>query len=135
MRSKDITTSKKKKKKTAEVKNPVGRPTDYKPEYCELLIAWMKKPRSYESFGSQVGVCRETLYDWEKKHPQFLHAKRQGRLALQASCEALLIAQSTGQIKGGSTSSLIFFMKNTTTFRDDPPMDDLSYEDLEFVNE
>lgn len=110
-----------------------GRPTDYRPEYCERLVQWMKKPKSYESFGTQVGVCRETLYDWEKKHPEFLHAKKRGRLECQNTCEALLIAQSTGQIKGGSTASLIFFMKNVTNFRDDPVQEDVGYDDMEFT--
>jgi hypothetical protein len=121
------------KNKQKKKPNPVGRPTAYRPEYCEQLIAWMKKPRSYESFASTIGVCREVLYDWEKKHPEFLHAKRQGRMACQASCEALLLAQSTGQIKGGSTSSLIFFMKNVTSFRDDPIQSDEGYDDMEFT--
>jgi hypothetical protein len=132
VRSQDKKTKSKKPTKQTTEPNPVGRPTDYKPEYCKQLIAWMKKPRSYESFGSVIGVARETLYLWEKKHPEFMHAKRLGRLACQASCEALLIAQSTGQIKGGSQSSLIFFMKNTTSFRDEPVSTEDSYDDMEF---
>lgn len=118
--------------KQKKIANPVGRPSAYKPEFCQMLITWMKKPRSYESFASVVGVDRDSLYEWEKKHKEFSDAKKKGRMACQATCEALLIAQSSGQIKGGSTSSLIFFMKNTTTFRDDPIIDDADYEDMEF---
>ena len=31
-------------------RNPVGRPTKYKPEYCEMLIEHMSEGLSFESF-------------------------------------------------------------------------------------
>lgn len=65
-----------------------GRPSKYKKEYCEQLIEFMgnkTRPMPYEAFAGQVGVSREVLYDWERAHPEFLHAKKVGRaLNLQA---------------------------------------------------
>lgn len=55
-----------------------GRPTDYKPEYCQMLIEHMEEGYSYESFGGVIGVAEKTLYNWEKHHPEFLHSKEIG---------------------------------------------------------
>lgn len=57
----------------------VGRPTDYLPEYCEMLIDHMSQGFSYESFAGRIGTSRAVLYDWEKVNPAFLDAKSQGR--------------------------------------------------------
>jgi transposase len=58
--------------------NPVGRPTDYKPEYCSQLEEHMASGLSYESFAGTVRVSKQTLYDWEAKYSGFLDAKRIG---------------------------------------------------------
>lgn len=111
---------------------PRGRPTDYKPEYCEMLIEHMAKPFSYETFGAIVNVSKQTLYDWEKKHKDFLDAKRLGRMKQQLALEKMLKGQSMGSIKNGNASSLIFYIKNLTNFRDDPVIEEDSYEEMEF---
>lgn len=54
---------------------PAGRPTLYRPEYCEQLIAHRKQGLSFESFAAVVGVGRNTLYEWEKAHEEFRDAK------------------------------------------------------------
>ena len=64
------------KKETTEGK--VGRPSDYKEEYCNMLIEHMAEGYSFESFGGVIGVSERVLYDWEKKHPEFLHSKEIG---------------------------------------------------------
>ena len=53
----------------------VGRPTEYKEEFCQMLIDHMSEGYSFESFGGIVGVSERVLYDWEKKFPEFLHSK------------------------------------------------------------
>lgn len=57
--------------------NKVGRPTKYKSEFCEMLKDHMSQGYSYESFAGLIGVCRQTVYSFEK-HSEFLDAKRQG---------------------------------------------------------
>ena len=56
----------------------VGRPTDYKPEYCEMLIEHMAEGYSFESFGGIIEVDETTLYEWAKKHTQFSLSKNIG---------------------------------------------------------
>lgn len=51
-----------------------GRPIEYKPEYCEMLIEHMSKGKSFESFGAVVNCGRATLYNWRRDHSDFLDA-------------------------------------------------------------
>lgn len=57
-----------------EPKNPVGRPSLYKPEYCQKLIDHMSQGYSFESFAAVVDVNRDTLYQWKKDHADFSDA-------------------------------------------------------------
>lgn len=57
-------------------KPSVGRPSKYKPEYCELLIEHMGKGFSYDSFAGLIEVHIDTLYEWEKVNPEFSEAKK-----------------------------------------------------------
>lgn len=54
----------------------MGRPPEYKPEYCELLLTHMSKGLSYETFAATIGTSRQTLYNWEKQYEDFLYTKR-----------------------------------------------------------
>lgn len=55
-----------------------GRPSSYKPEYCQTLIEHMASGLSFESFAGKIGVDRDTLYEWTKVHPEFSDAKKKG---------------------------------------------------------
>jgi len=55
---------------------PGGRPTDYKPEYCEMLIEHMAKGFSFETFGATIRVARSTVFLWAEKHQEFSDAKK-----------------------------------------------------------
>lgn len=57
-----------------EEKRPVGRPSLYKPEYCEEVIALGKIGKSVEAIGAILGVGTKTLYNWRDQHEDFLHA-------------------------------------------------------------
>lgn len=67
-----------KKKKRNHERNgkPIGRPSEYDPAYCELLIQDMANGFSFEAFAGKVGVSRQTLYEWVSVHPAFSDAKR-----------------------------------------------------------
>jgi len=58
---------------------PVGRPTKYKPEYCELVIEHMKKGKSLRSFCARVDVIPANVYSWIEKFPDFRNAVELGR--------------------------------------------------------
>jgi hypothetical protein len=58
--------------------NPVGRPSDYRPDFAAKLIEHMAGGGSFEGFGAVVNKSKQTLYDWTKAFPEFLDAKKVG---------------------------------------------------------
>lgn len=56
----------------------LGRPTTYKPEYCQMLIDHMASGLSFESFAGVCRVSKQTIYDWLNANPDFLDAKSKG---------------------------------------------------------
>ena len=90
-----------------------GRPSQYKPGYCDLLIEHMKDGNSYETFAVMIPdktVTERTLYNWEKVHPEFFQAKRRGFLLSKKHWEDLGKVIINGEVKG-STTGWIFTMK------------------------
>lgn len=68
------------KPKAAEKpKAPVGRPSGYKPEYCEVAIDLGRQGKSPASIAAYLNVPRETLYDWKEVHPEFSTALRMAK--------------------------------------------------------
>jgi hypothetical protein len=55
-----------------------GRPTNYKPEYCQMLIDHMKEGGSIEEFCLEIDVCKQTIYNWTEQYPEFLDSKKRG---------------------------------------------------------
>jgi hypothetical protein len=100
-------------------KQKTGRPSLYRPEYCQRLIAWGKQGLSYESFASDVDVCVDTLYEWEKVHKEFSDAKKKASAYSRAWWERM---GQTGMLATGFSASVwIFNMKNRFGWRDRQP--------------
>lgn len=89
----------------------MGRPAEYKPEYCEKLIAHMASGMSFDSFGGSVDVSHRTLYNWLEKYDDFLEAKGQGELKGLAQLELIGLKGMTGKIKGFNAISWLFVLK------------------------
>lgn len=64
------------KKKDPKDLLPVGRKSKYKPEFDQMLIDHMASGLSYLSFAGEIGVCEDTLFEWEKHHASFSESKR-----------------------------------------------------------
>ena len=75
---------------------PAGRPSDYATEHCEALVAFMGKGYSLTAFAGSIGVCRDTLNEWGRKHPEFSDAVKRGQAARTMCLETTLLAGETG---------------------------------------
>lgn len=58
---------------------PGGRPTLYKPEYCELAVELGAQGKSLAQIGAACGVARVTLWEWAEAHPEFAKAIARAR--------------------------------------------------------
>jgi hypothetical protein len=58
----------------SEEKNPVGRPTEYDPSYCEKVIELGRLGKSFEQMSAQLNVSYRTLCNWRDEHEEFFHA-------------------------------------------------------------
>lgn len=76
-------------KKEPVKKNPVGRPTKYKPEYCEKILELAKEGKGWVAWALACGVDRPTLYAWGDQHPEFLTALKEAKLLEQLWWEEL----------------------------------------------
>lgn len=60
-----------------------GRPTDYKPDFCERVVGLGKEGKSRVEIAYELGVVRTTLANWEQAHPEFLVAMTRAKEAEQ----------------------------------------------------
>lgn len=83
-----------KSKNQRDESKPFGRPTDYDPKYCEMLINYFKtKPYEIDhngqkrmndfptlaGFAISIDVDRTTLANWAKKHKDFFCAYKRAK--------------------------------------------------------
>ena len=63
----------------------MGRPSEYDPAYCELVIELGKQGLSVVEMACEIGVSRNTLEtNWPAAHPEFLEAFTHAREQSQA---------------------------------------------------
>lgn len=65
-------------------KRPQGRPSKYKPEYCEQIIALGKEGKSIAQMAAAFDVDKASIYRWEKEEESFRTAFARARAYSQA---------------------------------------------------
>lgn len=125
----------------------MGRPTKFKPEYCQKLIEHMKQGLSFESFSAIIGVNQDTLHEWSKnpkKYAGFLDAKKEAFAHARLFWEKLGIdglyttvtydGENRKVEKSINATIWIFNMKNRFGWKDRVEFtDDDEIEDMEFI--
>lgn len=56
---------------------PAGRPTDYRPEYCDIVVELGKHGVSKEEMALELGISVTTFYTWQAANEEFLKAVKQ----------------------------------------------------------
>jgi len=94
---------------------PVGRPTSYRPEYCDRVVKLAKDGHGPAGYASDFGVDKATLYKWADAHPEFSTALSQAKTEEQAWWETA--GRDGMKIKG--FNALVWHKSMAAKFRDD----------------
>ncbi len=115
------------------VKKRSGRPTKYKPDFCEQAYKLCKAGAINPDLAAKFGVAEATVSVWRKKHPEFQDAVKSGKRECDHKVEHSLyeramgythpeekIFQQNGEIVGVTvakhyppdSTSMIFWLKN-----------------------
>ena len=95
----------------ASSSNSVGRPSKYRKKYCKEIIDYMSAGKSLTQFAAKIGVSKQSIYEWDKAHPEFSYALEIARTQCEGFWEQILQGKATGKLKG-DTPMLMFWMKN-----------------------
>ena len=87
-----------------------GRPTSYRPEFCERIVAHMAEGRSLDGCASILGVHPDSLYEWQKVHTAFSEAVRAGRAAATTFWEERLLEVAKGS--SGNAQAIQWALRN-----------------------
>ena len=89
-----------------------GRPSDYKPEYCELVCEELAKGYSLGGFAGLIGVARSTINDWINRYPDFAEAcaRASGNRQRHWEGKAIEVGETGG--KGSQGQMVIFALTN-----------------------
>lgn len=108
----------------------MGRPTKYKPEYCEKVIdlmsqGWAKTEVCYDR-EEGLGIHFSTFLLWQEKHPEFKAAVEEGQRASEAWWNKTGRVAVLGGIDGFNATTWIFNMKNRFGWADKMSQDHTS---------
>jgi hypothetical protein len=98
--------------KTPKRQRYPGRPSSYRPEYCDVIIEAGKEGWSLTATAAKLGAHRETLLNWGAAHPEFLDVLKAHKAHRAHWWEERLrdVAQNGGA--PGQVTACIFGLKN-----------------------
>lgn len=80
----------------SEAKGPGGRPTKFKPEYCELAYNYCLLGATDAKLAQFFDVSEQTINTWKSEHPQFLESLKKGKEQADAIVAQSLFKRATG---------------------------------------
>lgn len=75
---------------------PDGRPTDYRPEYAEQVVALCLRGATDDEIADFFEVHRATIYRWKLQHPEFCDAIKSAKDFADERVERSLYQKATG---------------------------------------
>lgn len=88
----------------------VGRPSKYKPEFCETAEAILAEGYSEAVLAGELGVCVDTVSEWKNVHPDFSASIKRGRAKGARVWEDRL--KTLAEKNEGNATAVIFGLKN-----------------------
>lgn len=85
-----------------------GRHSEYRPHYDEMVLEFMAQGYSLTGFAGSIRVCRNTVYQWMKRHGTFADAVHRGQAARTMAWEGKLLTAT----RGAQAAAAIFALKN-----------------------
>lgn len=76
--------------------NPVGRPTDYQTEFCQIAADMATSGATDFELAERLGIHVRTIYRWKADHPEFSQALRLGKEAADDRVEASMYHRAVG---------------------------------------
>jgi hypothetical protein len=103
-----------------------GRPTKYKQIYHKLLLDMMSKGKSVVQFCAEIGICRDTFYEWVDKIPSFSDTYKKAIELCESYWEdigkrgimGMSVKDSNGNESRINTGMYVFYMKNRFHWKD-----------------
>lgn len=89
----------------------------YNETYCTKAIAVLSNGESLVAVAAELGVSRQTVYEWKVKHPEFNEAVQIGLARSQRYWERMGHDGTIGYNKDFSATPWVFTMKSR--FRED----------------
>ncbi len=87
---------------------PAGRPTKYKPEYCQQAFRHCLLGATNPELARLFDVSATTIDKWIAEIPEFSGAVKDGR----EEADSYVAASLYGQAMEGNTTAQIFWLKN-----------------------
>lgn len=69
---------------TLKPKHPGGRPTKYKPAFCQAIVMHGKQGMTVPEMADELDVSIQTLYEWKGVYPEFSEAFSRAQEAAEA---------------------------------------------------
>jgi len=89
----------------------------YDESYCTKALEVLSNGESLVAVAAELGVSRQTVYEWKDKHPEFNEAIKLGLARSQRYWEQMGHDGTTGANKDFAATPWVFTMKSR--FRDD----------------
>ena len=86
---------------------PIGRPSEYVPEYCDQVREFMGRGYSLTAFAGAIGKSRECVYHWEQTIPAFSDAVKAAR-----AMRVIALERGLFSAEGAQVTAHIFALKN-----------------------
>jgi hypothetical protein len=96
-------------------KRPVGRPSKYKPEFCDAVLEMAREGKGWANYAAAFEIDRPTLYDWAAAHEDFSTALTRAKVLEQQWWED----QARENLRSREFNANLWIKSASARFRDD----------------